>query len=215
VAVQDAPWLVDRALSQFAPVYFGLKPVPYFADGDDGSIRLRPPVFSTAAFRVDGSVYRKHRPTRKQFFSFAAKIGAPLLVHDDWSRLAYRCQSMTGLVDRPTRRGGEALKHVYGRIQALCAEHHSSLIVVVLGSGARPVPIPSELAGLDLCVVDAHSALIGRLDAPSAFETTYETFRRGRDVYREGHPNPQAHSIIAEILASRIAEMRAGRTGSR
>jgi hypothetical protein len=213
VVVQYSHWLLDRSLKEFAPVRFALQPVPYFTDGNDGSsISIAPPVFETAAFRADLEKYHNVRRTRMRSILFAAEVGLPLLLHDDWHNLQYRLRSLAGLVKRPTRRRGEAIAYAYGRMKNLCAAHNSSLLIVVLGNEAKPEQIPLELTKLDLCIVNAQATLLDRLghDAWPKFEDVYETFRMQEAAYLSGHPDALAHSIIAETLASRIREMQAG-----
>jgi hypothetical protein len=210
VVVQYSPWLLDRSMNVLAPTLFVFQPTPYFATGEDGMIDLNRPAFMTAAFRLDLSKYYKTRLKTMRFILFAAKVGFPVFIHDDWNCLQYKLRALAGLEKHPAQRRGDVIAYAYGQIKNLCAINDSSLIVLVLGNKKNPEPIPPELEKLDLCIVDAQAKLLGKLthDDEQTYDRMYLTLDTNNTSCFTGHPNPLANSIIAQAVSARITKNR-------
>jgi hypothetical protein len=207
VLIQYSPWLFDRAATHFAPTYFSYAPSPFFADTHTGGVELCPPVFSI--YDIDLSPWRASRRGPLDFASFLLRRALPLFIHDDVSIFSYRVRRAMGLIKNPTGNRSEVLKIVYGRIQALCSQNKSSPLIIILGDSSAEVPVPDELRALGMPLVNAHAALIAALAEPTddAYRQAYAHFRGSPPVCVDGHPNPHAHTLIAESIVDRIRAM--------
>lgn len=208
VIVQYSPWLTNRAVSHFAPVYFSHLPTPYFAEADDGSLMLAEPAFLTKAFDFDLSPYRRMASAGKGRFSFFMKVGLPLYIHDDFCMLQYKVRSCLGIVKPSTSRTDEVIRLVYGKIKELCRDHNASMIVVGLSKKPEPLDVPRQIRQLGIPVVDAHAEMLARLEETtlSAYNSAYAHFRGDPPHLVDTHPNALAHTIIAEAIAKHIAQ---------
>lgn len=208
VIVQYSPWLIDRAVSHFAPMYFSHLPAPYFAEAGDGSLILAEPVFLTKVFDFDFSPYRKMASARKGRFSFLMKVGLPLYTHDDFCMLQYNVRSRLGIVKPPTSRTDEVIRLVYGKIKELCRVHNVSMIVVGISIDHKPLDVLRQIRQLGIPVVDARTEMLARLEeaTQSAYNSAYGHFRGDPPRLIDRHPNALAHTIIAEAIAKHIAQ---------
>lgn len=202
VIVQYSPWLVDRALSYFAPVYYAHLPAPYFSDAENGEFKIVKPVFETANFSVNLDLFRKSESGFSDYVSFIFKCGIPLFFRDDLEFMSYRIKSLTGLVPLPTKRKNELTGDIYREIRNICEENGSKMLVVVLGNSVEPVVVPETLKELDIVIIDAHAELLSRLDEKTEeeFYKAYAHYRGDPPVLVDRHPNPHAHDIIAEAI---------------
>lgn len=208
VLIQYSPWLFDRATAHFAPTYFSYASSPFFADTHAGGVEIRPPVFSN--YDLDLSPWRVSRRGPLDFMSFLLRGALPLFVHDDLSILSYRARCAAGLIKKPTRNRGAVLKIAYGRMQALCSQNKSLPLIVILGNSSAAVPVPDELRELGMPLVNAHAALISSLSEPTddAYGRAYGHFRGSPPVCVDGHPNPRAHTLIAESIVDHIRALQ-------
>jgi len=83
VLLQDSPWLIDRARSEYAPTFLGKIPTPVFVTAASGIEISRPP-FETMAFDLPTAEFRYSPRGLGDFASFLSRLALPLLVHDDW-----------------------------------------------------------------------------------------------------------------------------------
>lgn len=205
VLVQYSPWLVDRATEHFAPTYFSYSPSPYFANATDGELKLKPPVF--LQHDVDLSRWREHRKGVWDFMSFLVREALPLYLHDDLCIFFYGVRMMSGSVDSPTTNRTEVVRTVYDRIISLCLEHGADPIIVVLGSDPGSVDIPGQLP--QKYVVNAQEALLGLLPEQSrdSYSKAYAHYRGTPPVMVDKHPNPHAHSVIAESIVEHLRNL--------
>lgn len=206
VLVQYSPWLVDRSVSVFAPVYFSHLPAPYFTDGKDGSVKLAPPVFETHLFDVNLNRYRNTTPSFGERVRFCAFDSFPLFLRDDLSILSYKLKNGLGFIPVPTLRRESVIARVYGDILRVCQANGAQMIVVVIGQDPRPVEIPSAIAKLQIPIANAHAQLVEKLSHGTADEyyTAYTHYRGDPPRQVDNHPNAKAHGIIAETIFSTI-----------
>jgi hypothetical protein len=204
VIVQYSPWLVKRAVRPFAPSYYGKIPNPYYAEEDN--LAIKPPVFQTKIYDLPLDHYRNSPVGFFDFFSFFGNVGWPLFLHDDFNMMAYTLARLLSLKDRPTKNRSAVIQHVYGEIFKLTEQIGAKLIIVVLGEDSYPVPIQKDLFPTDVLIVDAHSELLNRLPTinEKSFQRQYGHWRGDPPILVDGHPNEDAHRIIAEKIVSKI-----------
>jgi len=205
VVVEYAPWLVTRATSELAPTFFGVRPQPYFVDGADGTVALHPPVFAPAGFGLPVAQYRATAVGVADFVSFAANVALPMLLHDDADQLRFRLRQGLGQVRPPAADRVRIVEQVYKEISRLSAQAGSRMIVFVVGM-PRDQPAEDELAPLrrldGVVVVEVWRALLERLPDREAgtFLRVYGHYRGDPPRLIDPHPNPLAHTIIAEEI---------------
>jgi hypothetical protein len=205
VLFQHSPWLAERSRTRFAPVFFGSLSIPCF-DADSGGVKLCPPAFHPIVFDLPVERYLHSPPGVLDFLSFELRVGIPLIFHDDVERCLLRRREPP--LHPPS---SEVIaESVHAEVAALCAKHGARLVLVAVGKSCQPVPIEDSAAKLGCLVVDAEAALCARL--PDMDKGTY-LLRYGRwggdpPVLVDAHPNPLAHSIIAQAILEAIGGSR-------
>jgi hypothetical protein len=214
--VQYSPWLVERALSPFAPAYFGKVPAP-FIYRRDGQLALHGPVFDTITWDVPLERYRRSAKSVANFVSFFWNVGLPLLMHDDFHMSLYEIGALVGTNPAPSRdfteyvraNRHEAEQYVYREISNVARGSDTKVVAVVIGAG-EPVPFDGVFPE-DFIVVDAQTALLRRLAHvdEKTYQQEYGYWRGDPPVLIDGfHPNATGHRIIAQEIASKINESR-------
>jgi hypothetical protein len=201
---------VDRAISLYAPTYFGKQPVPYFAASEAATLSIQPPVFSPIA--IDPRTYRDSPSSVGDYLAFLARIGTPMLLHDDVLATVTCVKQAVGIVASPASNRQLVVEKVYAELDQLCQDVGATLVIVVLDeqvpSGTRESfeGVPNAL------VVDAHQALVSRLPVPQrvVFQRHYLHWRGDPPELVDHHPNPYAHQIIAAEILAALRQHRAG-----
>jgi hypothetical protein len=212
VLVQFSGWLVARAMTGFAPVYWGKAPVPFYTRDDAGKLYLHPRLFDQKVFDLPISDYKGGSWGAFDLLSFFFRVGAPLFIHDDLNVLWVYAQDYCSRIfdghslfadARLTR---EVIDHTYREIEKVCRENGSHMIIVRLGIDVndRKAFEPPNIPGA--VYVDAESELQGRLPnlKPDTYNRAYAHWRGDPPVMVDGHPNPEAHRIIAEEIVKAI-----------
>jgi len=214
--VQYSPWLTERALTPFAPTYFGKAPTPFIYRSDRG-LALHSPVFEGMAMNVPMGKYRNSPKTLSNFISFLWNVGVPLVAHDDFYMARYKISTWAGrnpasmntsaFREYVSKNQHEVEQFAYEEISKVARENHAKVVTVVIGEG-YPVPF----AGIfpeDFLVVDAQAALLKPLVDRSleSYQREYGHWRGDPPVLIDGfHPNAKGHRIIAQEIASKINE---------
>ncbi len=204
VIAQYSPWLVDRAMSLYAPTTFGLQPSPYFTRTDAGGLIIAPPVFTRSS--VDPTRYRDTPRSFGDFASFLFSVGVPSLVHDDSLGTLTWAKQKTGLMPAPTRQRQAVVDAVYGEFDKLCQQVGARLVIVIL---EEVIPV-RERDALDAAthaiVVDAYSEMVLRMPVrePTVYEKLYCHWRGDPPVLVDYHPNARAHKIIAAEITKAL-----------
>ncbi|MCH7530842.1 MAG: hypothetical protein IIB36_03660 [Gemmatimonadetes bacterium] len=209
--VQYSTWLVDRATQPFAPSYFGLIPVPYFY-GDEG-IELHGPAFGSLVFDLPVGGYRHSPRSAIDFLSFAWRVGLPLFLHDDYHMLYYYAGRAIGFIPQPTSNRDGMVRHVFSEMARLADSVDASLVIVVLGGGPEPVPIPRHLLPASAVIVDAHQALLEALPVRdrATYDRSYAHWRGEPPRIVDRHPNERAHDIIAGSIVDAVSDSTGAR----
>jgi len=207
VIVQYSPWLVKRAIRPFAPSYYGKVPNPYYTE-EDGNLAIKPPVFQVKVFELPIDNYRNSQEGFFDFFSFLGNVGLPLFLHDDFNMTAYTLAKILRLKDRPTKNRSAVIQHAYGEISKVADQNGAKLIIVILGEDHQPVQVQKDILPNNAIVVDAQSALLNRLTTmdKQSYQKEYSHWRGDPPILVDGHPNGNAHRIIAEMIVSQMVE---------
>lgn len=204
VLVQYSPWLAKRAQSPFASTYSGKIPTPFFSA--EPELMLHPPVFATKVYDLSIDSYRKSPQTTADLLSFFWNVGFPLFLHDDVSMAIYYVKKFFGFVPKTIADREQIEKYAYGEIVKTAKENGAKVVVVILGVDSKPVRVPEHLFPDDCIFVEAHAALLERLPVvdDETYQKQYEHWRGSPPVMVDYHPNPLAHSIIAELIVAKI-----------
>lgn len=210
VSVQYSPWLIDRALHEYAPNDIGKRPQPFFWRDDEGRLQLHGPVFRTSAFRFPVADYRKDAQGQNSFASFLWRLGFPFFLANDIQVLGFRLRQAVGLVPRPDDNRMDVLRYAYGDMLDICRENGSQMVVCSLAHPWDP-PRSGEQEALQampgVIFVDGWAALTNTLadGDPETYQRAYAHYRGDPPVLVDGHPNPAAHALIADAIARQIA----------
>lgn len=202
--VQYSPWLVRRAISPFAPTYFGKCPTPYFYE--NGKLELHPPVFQAKMIEPSINSYRNSPKSTIDFIIFFCTVGLPQFIHDDFHTLLYTVKKYFGFIPNPTAKDWKVVSYVYEELAKLARGNGAQLIIVVLGKDNKPVQVPKKLFPVDAILVDAHKALLENLRMLNRenYIRHYAHWRGSPARPVDYHPNEKAHKIIAEAIISKI-----------
>lgn len=204
LVVQFSPWLVRRALTEFAPARGWLAPVPYYVDGAD-SVEIVPPPFPARADRLAVDRYRTSPAGLLDFLRFSWQVSLPLYLHDDFNLLALRSKQWLGIAPLPASDPYQVIRSAYQEMADIARQHDARLVVLMM-SNAERFSVEPDLFPTDALLVNAEQALEQRLDEKSlsAYQWRYWQVRGNPPQIIDEHPNALAHRIIAETLAGAI-----------
>jgi hypothetical protein len=203
--LQHSPWLAGRAQRDTAPTLLRSVPTPYF-DEDGRGVALRPPRFRTLLFDLPVESFRESPRGATDFVSFFAKVGMPLLLHDDGAR----CLAWAKEGRRPPPSEAAVEESVHAEIAELCQRAGSLLVIVEIGKGCGPIGIEAPERRPGSLVVDARAALCAELPPGdrNAYYERYAHFTGDPPVLEDAHPNELAHALIAEAVVRAIESSR-------
>lgn len=199
VVVQYSPWLIRRATSLFAPIYYGSLPNPYFFE-NEGAIELHSPIYETQIFDLDAEQIK-----RNSNFSFFIKQGFLFYLKQDFLSLYYKFQFLFGLDQGPTGNLTKAETYAYGKIIELAKKNNSQVIILKLGLENKPTNLDNYISEKNVYVANADSLLNVYLKLSGSKDYIKEfghwRFTGTDSVIVDIHPNPKAHQIIAESIS--------------
>jgi len=206
VLIQYSPWLVQRSRSWFAPSFIGRVTNPFFTATASG-VAVHPPVFMPVVFNLPVDRYKKSPKTFPDFASFLMRVGLPLHAYEDFMMLAYHINKRIGRIPVPARDTSVIIKNAYGEILQIAHDAGAQALIVVLGDGIAPLPIPEEIKALGIPVIDAYTELMSRLPEPTTeyYGHAYVHWNASDPPeVIDAHPNPFAHEIIADSIVAAI-----------
>ncbi|HPJ71286.1 MAG TPA: hypothetical protein PK636_01220 [bacterium] len=207
VLVQWSPWLLSRAKSPFAAVYFGVVPQAYFYDTPEG-VAIHSPVFRAVLPEIPFWEWRRTPASWPDFLSFLWRGAIPLLVHDDFHMLVYRLKKLAGLVPPRGTKNLEIVRAVYSEIDRLAREYGGKAVILYLPWQSGPPGVPPELRALGLPVVNAMKPLAEYRAAhpgEGSFRGMFAHYRGDPPRLVDSHPNPLAHRLIASEICRELA----------
>lgn len=207
VVVQYSPWLVERAVTPFAPAYNQLiVPVPYYAG--NGVPAIAPPAFRALPHSLD--YYRASSPGLGDKLSFLWSIALPKYLHDDIGLNWFRLRQALGLAKKPSRNPVGLVREAYADMAAVAARNHAKLIIMVIGSNV-PLYVPEGLFPPEAVIVNGQQVLLAHLPVADSdsYIRAYWHWRGNPPQPVDWHPNARAHELLANALAQRIATLSA------
>jgi len=216
VLIQYSPWLVDRAITGYAPSYYGLQPVPYLARSSDRttdeSARL---LIEHPAFRrytIDTRRFADSEPTAGNYLRFVAASGIPLLIHDDLLHSLTWARQRIGHLRPPMTNRQAVVDQVYSAFARVCRKNGATLVVVILDKGIPPGPRERLDAARGAITVDAHDELVSALPVagPVAYQKMYGHWWGEPARLVDEHPNERAHRSIADSILAAVPQLSDG-----
>ena len=213
VLVQYSDWLAERAVSPFAPYYYGKLTVPFYTETPGAALEMHPPPFRTMAFDVPIAGFQETPASLGDRLGFWRRVAIPLIVYDDFHMARYTCSRWLGQPGPAVDRRADVVALVYGEIASLCRASEGRLVIVTIGSTIAEPP-DEEIAILsaleEALFVDGDEALMRRLeieentDPSEAYDNAYTHWAGDPPRRIDPHPNPRAHAIVAEEIVRTI-----------
>lgn len=205
IIVQNSPWLIIRAISEFAPSRGGyLIPTPYFADHGKG-FQIEMPIYNSSVEQLFPAKDREKYAGR--FLKYYFEKGLIYFGLEQYHVLVNRCKNFLFLKKMPTKREKEAEQFTYTEIFRLAEQYKAKVILLNLGNGTGTVKewVPGTP---DICVANADSVLYKYIGTSS--KEKYAAFyghwrKKGNDsVFVDSHPNKLSHQLIARTILMQI-----------
>jgi hypothetical protein len=201
--IQYSPWLVERATSFGAPAN-GFLPVPYFFDKDD-SIALQYPVEKAETFNINRQLLREKHQNR--YFKFMKEFGLWYLLKEDAKQWHYHLPKWLGGPPSPSTDRKKVAKVIYNNIANEAVINNSKPIFLLLGSPDYSGGAQSMITTKGAQLVNADTILWRGLkrNNTDAYNRKYGHWRKNNSndkdsVLVDTHPNPLAHTIIAQEI---------------
>lgn len=211
VVVQYSPWLATRSQSEFSTHSGQMVMGPYFARGEGGLV-VAPAAFIPPPALVARLDHYKTSPGGLgDRLSFLGRVAFPFFLDRDGKLIVFRLQQLLQLRPRPVDDAGAIVQAAYAEIDAIARAHGARTVIVALGL-AEPLQVPGERFPAGVPVVNAWRAMVDRLAAQVSDEYVrhYFLWRGTPPQPVDGHPNEQAHALIAEVVAERLRTLERG-----
>jgi hypothetical protein len=213
VIIQYSPWLVSRATSMFAPIYYFHLPFPYFAEKNNRYV-LEAPIY-TINFKAMNAQQIKSSYQGK-FIKFLFEKALLFYLHEVWHSLRTEFLLITGQQPRAATNLREVEKYAYNRIKTVAERNGATVIILNLGDIEYSKNSHGLFSGSNIYFAEADSYLNDFLKtSPSkdyCMEFCYWIDNGKELILVDSHPNPKAHRIIADSI---IAEINRTRNKSR
>lgn len=208
IIIQRSPWLIKRSLTEFAPSRGGyLLPTPYFVETKNKfSVDL--PAYQSPIYELLPEEDRKMY--NGDFLKYYFKKGLGYFGTQQIEIIKTRVRNFIGQKKRPTDKEYEAELFAYSEIIKLAKEHAVEVILLHLNNG--PISFKDKLP-IDFYsyrIANADSALRQRMssnDEQEYIRMFGHWGMKGNDsVFIDGHPNAQAHKLIATSILVHLPE---------
>ena len=207
LVVQYSPWLVTRAVKQFADTAHGFRPNPFFVELTNGAFVVHPPVFDSKHLFPKLSDFRESNVGLADFVVFYFKVGGPLFFRNHYEYLLFRVKSALNVYSKPASDRERLIVHVYSSIAKLARSNGSAMFILMLGRNRHIDEDKSLLSKVKgATVVDGVTAMYTHLEADSIDDwlRQFAHLRGFPPKVVNKHPNMHAHRIIGVTLADAI-----------
>jgi hypothetical protein len=206
---QYSCWLINRGVTRYSPIQYGVLPSPYFAYSGD-SIVLKPAEFVSTIFsgkEVDFSVYPINtRGERIKLLWAITKFWMPKACKDYLRKFAFDLKVALHII-KPVYDTKVVENYAYSQLYNLCAANNVNMLILNLSdrnlsaNGHR-----IKALGNQVKYIEADQALKGALGNADYSKQYGNWAKMGRDtVLVDVHPNAKAHAIIAREVTNTIA----------
>lgn len=210
VIFQVSPWLFDRSRQKFSANYLGALPTPYLSKPGEGNgqktaeLSIAPPVFRTTLFDLPMEDFKSSQKGLKDYVAFVRRVWLPFLLHDRLGMATYRLKEMFHAVPPLSQqKDSEIFGRMLEELEELCRRQKTRPILLFLGQSPTTDQKKSLKQHPDMVLVDAQAALDARAKKAGVSSKRLFGFwkKRGdQSLFMDSHPNPLAHSIIADQI---------------
>ena len=201
VVLQHSPWLISRATSMYAPVYFGSLPTPYFVLDAD-SLKVKPPVYSTKIFSPGFDIIRERETSIKDYFRLAH-----FYLREDVKFIQTKVSMLFGKIEKPTEELEKAEILAYSSMIHVAKKFGTKVVILDLYDN-RSFGLDSLINHEGVAYIDGDTFLMKYLDQSGSkdFNKTFAHWRfDGKDsICVDNHPNELAHKIISQALIEKM-----------
>jgi hypothetical protein len=212
VVFQYSSWLMDRALSGLAPVYYGSLPTPYYSKKDELYF-LNKPMYETQIFNLDEKEIRKNF---KSHFSFYLRKGLFFYLREDLNAIKMRIAIFFKINPPPAPNNQEnrlsLAKQIYKEMIKTAIDNNCTPIILNLGNSITF----DEMNLTNFSLSYFNGALLA--DGDKAHKDylkenkylTYKAFlhwrlnEKGDSILIDTHPNNLSHQLIAKSIVQSI-----------
>lgn len=208
VVIQYSPWLVSRALSDTVSGTRGLVKSPYFFERKSGAIDVYPPPFSPSLSMIERMErYKFSAVSNYDRASFIYRVAIPSFIKRDFDQTFYNMMVFLGRRPELIWDAGRITDFSYKEISDIAISNGAEVYILLLGFVSN-FSVPLWLFPEGARVIDAHSAMIANLDTQteSEYVSRYFHFRGEPPEPVDGHPNEDAHKVIAEAILTALSE---------
>jgi hypothetical protein len=211
VVYQYSDWLVKRALSAYAPIYFGSLPTPYFSNRN-GEFKLNKPYFKTQVFDLDKKeITNKY----KSHLSFYIDKGLSFFIYDDLNASKYYILTRLKKIDWPNADREELTKYIYKQLFDEAKENGAIPIILHIQADNKKVELNEDLFKFfsNYNYIDTelkHKEYLNNnkgYDRKSVF-THWDIKSNGDSMMIDLHPNNLSHRLITEALIEGITKIK-------
>jgi hypothetical protein len=211
VVYQYSNWLIERALSKFAPVYFGTLPTPFFSK-NKGSIIINKPVFKNKIFEFEKEQTSTKYRNALTFFMFK---GLFFYLYDDYNLLKDKILTKAKVHNWPNVGRKELVYYAYSSLCKTAIENDAIPIILHLTGDGKEAELSEEVKKVlyKYNYIDAsleHTAYLEQnknADREKVF-THWRTNNSGDMVMVDAHPNNLSHKLIAKALLAKIEHLK-------
>jgi hypothetical protein len=211
VVVQFSPWLAERAERILVSSY-GVIPSPYYFIDKNGNVQLHSPLFRWhnwyKTLNDEGYLSDDQQVLKMGFLHFFLSVGLKYYLYADYHLLKVRLGMNFGLIPRPTSDDTVVNREAYRQILKYTVDHSAKMVVVRLSRYSNDPEqwenLKKSFKDSPILFVDAESVLIDNLVAANKEEylKQYAFWYGTPPEMVDAHPNPKAHRIIANTLAT-------------
>jgi hypothetical protein len=216
VLAQYSTWLLDRAMSPFAPATMGVFTAPYFVDAGDG-VSLAPPIFQTPLPALFPGSFHGSPDTVLDRFRFFYRFALPYHVALDVRMTGDLVRRAVGRRPPPTQRHLSIVSEVYGRLADQSRLVGARFVIVLLGErGPGPpdeIDILAAIPGVILVDAEARLEAAAHEASPSdpkaAYARMFGVWSGSPPRLVDTHPNAEANRVIADAILAALQTLPA------
>ena len=212
VVVQFSPWLADRS-QQILASSRGFIPSPYYYVDKDGNTELQKPLFRWfnwyKSLQDEGHLSADQKTLKIGFLSFFLKVGLPYFAYADYHLWKARLEMKTGITAAPTGDDTAVNREAYRNIMKTTVDHSAKMVVVRLSRYSNDHEqwenLKQSFKDSPILFLDAESVLMKKVgDNQEEYFKQYAFWYGSPPEMVDAHPNPEAHRIIADTVATAI-----------
>lgn len=202
VVVQHSPWLVERAVSMYAPVYFGSMPVPYFIDNGT-SIEVNYPYYPTRLFDPLLREIKENKNFKNKYLKLAMYV-----LREDIQWVVNKLMKISGKYKKPASDIEKTEYLAYENIIKIARQYNTKVIMLGISNNTFQYNQSKYSNRADIIYLDTDTVLKKYMK-----ENNLADYSRafchwkiaGKDtIMVDAHFNPLAHQLTSDLIVKNI-----------